>query len=237
MAKNTDWGGIKRDYLSRLLSIREIAKKYGVNDKTIRLRRDADKWDDERAEIPQVVRSAENADVVENTNVRPSKPAENSAAEAQESALVLKPQWELFAQNVAEGMPLKDAAICAGYSPTRADAQSSDLWRRPAIRARVKELRQETAQLVSFNARHLAEISYNTAKEARTAGKYGQVAPNIKNAALLTGIDVAGKSDLNVDLAGLSYGKVCIVTPANCPADVWASHMEKLREGKSIAQS
>ncbi|BEN39457.1 hypothetical protein PTR23_03260 [Serratia nevei] len=56
----------------------------------------------------------------------------------------------------------------------------------------------------------------------------------MKNAAQLTGIDMStNKTEVNVELAGLSYGKVCIVTPA----DVWAAHMEKLREGKPTAQS
>ncbi|EPH7219931.1 MULTISPECIES: hypothetical protein [Serratia] len=36
------------------------------------------------------------------------------------------------------------------------------------------------------------------------------------------------KTEVNVDLAGLSYGKVCIVPVANCSTDVWAAHMEKL---------
>ncbi|CVE75931.1 terminase small subunit [Serratia marcescens] len=157
---------------------------------------------------------------------------------AKESQSLLKPQHEQFAQNIAQGMPQKEAAVCAGYAPTNAESQASVLLRRPDIKARVKELRNEAALLVSFNAGHLAELSYKSAQLALKNQKFGQVAPNVKNAAQLTGIDMSSnKTEVNVDLAGLSYGKVCIVTPANCPADVWASHMEKLREGKPIAQS
>lgn len=67
--------------------------------------------------------------------------------------------------------------------------------------------------------------------------KFGQVAPNVKNAAQLTGIDMStNKTEVNVDLVGLSYGKVCIVTPSTCPPEAWDAHMEKLRTGKAIAQ-
>ncbi|WP_242689474.1 terminase small subunit [Photorhabdus cinerea] len=130
-------------------------------------------------------------------------------------------------------MPQKEAAICAGYAPNNAESQASVMFKRPDIRRRIKELRQEAALLVSFNAKDLAELSHKAAQQALADKKFGQVAPNIKNAAQLTGIDMSSnKTEVNVDLAGLSYGKVCIVTPANCPADVWVSHMEKLREGK-----
>lgn len=156
---------------------------------------------------------------------------------AQESVGILKPQHEQFAQNIARGMPQKEAAICAGYSPSRADSQASILFKRPDVRRRIRELRQDAALLVSFDAKDLAELSYKSAKEALQEKKFGQVAPNIKNAAQLTGIDMASnKTEVNVDLAGLSYGKVCIVTPSNCPPEAWAAHMEKLREGKQTAQ-
>lgn len=156
---------------------------------------------------------------------------------AQENAGLLKAQHEQFAQNIARGMPQKEAAICAGYSPSRADSQASILFRRPDIRRRIRELRQDAALLVTFDAKDLAELSYKAGKEALGAGKFGQVAPNIKNAAQLTGIDMASnKTEVNVDLAGLSYGKVCIVTPSNCPPEAWAAHMDKLREGKQTAQ-
>lgn len=148
-----------------------------------------------------------------------------------ESPSLLKPQHEQFAQNIAQGMPQKEAAICAGYAPTNAESQASILMSRPDVKARVQELRNNAALLVSFNAGHLAELSYKSAQLALQNKKFGQVAPNVKNAAQLTGIDMStNKTEVNVDLAGLSYGKVCIVTPANCPADVWAAHMEKLRE-------
>lgn len=237
MAKDTDWRGIERDYRSGALSIREIAKKYGINEKTIRNRRDAEEWKQERAETPQDIRSTENGEVVESNNFDTSRTDEKSADHPQNSAPVLRTQWEEFARNIASGMPPKDAAICAGYSPTRAEAQSSVLFKRPEIKQRIRELRAETALLVSFDARDLADLSYNAAKAAKAAGKFGQVAPNVKNAAQLTGIEMGNKTEVNVDLAGLSYGKVCIVTPANCPTDIWASYMEKLREGKTIAQS
>lgn len=166
--------------------------------------------------------------------VEASTPVEGDTA--QENAGILKPQHEQFAQNIARGMPQKEAAICAGYSPSRADSQASILFKRPDVRRRIRELRQDAALLVSFDAKDLAELSYKSAKAALDAEKFGQVAPNIKNAAQLTGIDMSNKTEVNVDLAGLSYGKVCIVTPSNCPPEAWAAHMDKLREGKQTAQ-
>lgn len=164
--------------------------------------------------------------------------ANTEAGEPKESPSILKPQHEQFAQNIAQGMPPKDAAVCAGYAPTNAESQASILLRRADIKARIQELRNDAALLVSFNAGHLAELSYKSAQQALKKEKFGQVAPNIKNAAQLTGIDMStNKTEVNVDLAGLSYGKVCIVTPASCPPEVWSSHMEKLREGKQTAQS
>ncbi|WP_157975389.1 hypothetical protein [Photorhabdus sp. CRCIA-P01] len=44
MAKNTDWEGIERDYRSGLISIREIAKKYGISDAAIRKRAKTEEW-------------------------------------------------------------------------------------------------------------------------------------------------------------------------------------------------
>lgn len=163
--------------------------------------------------------------------------ANNVQDETTESVGILKPQHETFAQNIAQGMTQKDAAICAGYSPTRADTQAPILLKRPDVRHRIRELRQEAALLVTFNAKDLADLSYKAAQDALQDKKFGQVAPNIKNAAQLTGIEMStNKTEVNVDLAGLSYGKVCIVTPATCPPDVWDAHMEKLREGKQITQ-
>ncbi|QHM71290.1 terminase small subunit [Mixta intestinalis] len=171
------------------------------------------------------------------TEIAQESITQNAQKDAQESDGVLKAQHEMFAQNVAQGMGQKEAAICAGYSPTRAESQASILMKRPDVRARVRELRQEAALLVSFNAKDLADLSYNAAKAALNDKKFGQVAPNIKNAAQLTGIEMSNnKTEVNVDLAGLSYGKVCVVTPATCPPEVWAAHMEKLREGKTTAQ-
>ncbi|HID4048081.1 TPA: terminase small subunit [Pluralibacter gergoviae] len=165
------------------------------------------------------------------------EPAQSTERPAQENVGVLKAQHEQFAQNIAQGMGQKEAAICAGYSPTRAEAQASIMLKRPDVRQRIRELRQEAALLVTFNAKDLAELSFKSAKEALQDKKFGQVAPNIKNAAQLTGIDMSSnKTEVNVDLAGLSYGKVCIVTPATCPPEVWAAHMDKLREGKPTAQ-
>jgi len=187
-------------------------------------------------------RKTANAEVRKSSKSQQAKaPAGNGAfvdsqSDEQEKQGVLKPQHEQFAQNIAQGMPQKDAAICAGFAPSNAEAQSSKLLKRPDVRQRIRELRQEAALLVSFNAKDLADLSFTAAKEAKQAGKYGQVAPNIKNAAQLTGIDMSNKTEVNVDLAGLSYGKVCIVTPSSCEPDVWAAHMEKLREGKVIAQ-
>jgi hypothetical protein len=154
----------------------------------------------------------------------------------QEKQGLLKPQHEQFAQNIAQGMPQKDAAVCAGFAPSNAESQASKLLKRPDVRQRIREFRQEAALLVSFNAKDLADLSFSAAKEAKEDGKYGQVAPNIKNAAQLTGIDMSSKAEVNVNLAGLSYGKVCIVTPSNCPPEAWAAHMDKLRAGKQTAQ-
>ncbi|MBC8947211.1 terminase small subunit [Xenorhabdus indica] len=171
------------------------------------------------------------------SNIAQNTHTQAAQEDTTENAGILKPQHETFAQNIAQGMSQKDAAICAGYSPNRADTQAPILLKRPDIRRRIRELRQEAALLVSFNAKDLADLSYQAAKEAAESGKFGQVAPNIKNAAQLTGIDMSSnKTEVNVDLAGLSYGKVCIVTPANCPPDAWAAYMDKLRTGKVTTQ-
>ncbi|MET4860234.1 terminase small subunit [Morganella morganii] len=171
------------------------------------------------------------------SGVAQSVKANNSQNDPQEIPGALKPQHENFAQNIAQGMTQKDAAICAGYSPSNAESLSVTLIRRPDVRRRIKELRQEAALLVTFNAKDLADLSFKAAKDALTDKKFGQVAPNIKNAAQLTGIDMStNKTEVNVDLAGLSYGKVCIVTPSTCPPEVWDAHMEKLRTGKATAQ-
>ncbi|MBS9443014.1 terminase small subunit [Photorhabdus heterorhabditis] len=238
MAKNTDWEGIERDYRSGFLSIREIAKQHGISDAAIRKRTKTEGWVRTIVESTQCGPDANQAESQVASSTSNILESEKFAESSQGTAGILKPQYEQFAQNIAAGMPMKEAAICAGYSPARADSQSSILIRRPEIKARIRELRNEAALLVSFNAGHLAELSFRAGKEALADKKFGQVAPNIKNAAQLTGIDMSSnKTEVNVDLAGLSYGKVCIVTPANCPADVWASHMEKLREGKQVAQS
>ncbi|EBL3323395.1 hypothetical protein D4T62_10640 [Salmonella enterica subsp. enterica] len=235
MAK-PDWSGLQQrflsDYAATGISPKEWCEAQGLNytsarryikkpaaqkNAQIEMRKTA------QARMPHVV-------VVE-------RDAQPDTDGAQENAGVLKPQHEQFAQNIARGLPQKEAAICAGYSPSRADSQASILFRRPDVRKRIRELRQEAALLVTFDAKDLAELSYKAAKDAAENGKYGQVAPNIKNAAQLTGIDMStSKTEVSVDLAGLSYGKVCIVTPSSCPPEAWAAHMDKLREGKQTAQ-
>ncbi|WP_273818060.1 terminase small subunit [Providencia rettgeri] len=171
------------------------------------------------------------------TNVTQNEQPDNSQNDTQEKQGLIKPQHESFAQNIAQGMTQKDAAICAGYSPSNSESQAAVLIRRPDVRRRIRELRQEAALLVSFNAKDLADLSFKAAKDALQDKKFGQVAPNIKNAAQLTGIEMStNKTEVNVDLVGLSYGKVCIVTPATCPPEVWDAHMEKLREGKQSTQ-
>ncbi len=171
------------------------------------------------------------------TNATQNEQPDNSQSDTQEKQGLIKPQHESFAQNIAQGMTQKDAAICAGYSPSNSESQAAVLIRRPDVRRRIRELRQEAALLVSFNAKDLADLSFKAAKDALQDKKFGQVAPNIKNAAQLTGIEMStNKTEVNVDLAGLSYGKVCIVTPATCPPEVWDAHMEKLREGKQSTQ-
>ncbi len=171
------------------------------------------------------------------TNATQNEHLDNAQNDTQEKQGLIKPQHESFAQNVAQGMTQKDAAICAGYSPSNSESQAAVLIRRPDVRRRIRELRQEAALLVTFNAKDLADLSFKAAQDALQDKKFGQVAPNIKNAAQLTGIEMStNKTEVNVDLAGLSYGKVCIVTPATCPPDAWDAHMEKLREGKQITQ-
>ncbi|EOV8087148.1 MULTISPECIES: terminase small subunit [Providencia] len=171
------------------------------------------------------------------TNATQNEQPDNSQNDTQEKQGLIKPQHESFAQNIAQGMTQKDAAICAGYSPSNSESQAAVLIRRPDVRRRIRELRQEAALLVSFNAKDLADLSFKAAKDALQDKKFGQVAPNIKNAAQLTGIEMStNKTEVNVDLAGLSYGKVCIVTPATCPPEVWDAHMERLREGKQSTQ-
>ncbi|HCK02905.1 MAG TPA: hypothetical protein DHV72_23180 [Serratia grimesii] len=243
MAK-PDWGALQNQFLTEHAKSNVSPKAWceanGLNytsaRRYIKLPAQGD------AQIAQKkVRSAQSAQNSQTpTAPKAGEPATGSeaASDRQENPSLLKPQHEQFAQNIAQGMPGKDAVVCAGYAPTNAESQASVLLRRPDIKARVKELRNDAALLVSFNAGHLAELSYKSAQQALKNQKFGQVAPNVKNAAQLTGIDMStNKTEVNVDLAGLSYGKVCIVIPANCSADVWAAHMEKLREGKQTAQS
>lgn len=235
MAK-PDWGALQNQYLAEHaktgISPKEWCKAQGLNYTSAR--RYIKKPGAQKSAQKEVRNSAQNPMphvVVVGSDLQPEP------IEAQEIAGILKPQHEQFAQNIARGMPQKEAAICAGYSPSRADSQASILFKRPDVRKRIRELRQDAALLVTFDAKDLAELSYKASKEALSAGKFGQVAPNIKNAAQLTGIDMASsKTEVNVDLAGLSYGKVCIVTPSNCPPEAWAAHMDKLREGKQTAQ-
>ncbi|CQJ55167.1 terminase small subunit [Yersinia enterocolitica] len=239
-----DWGAIQEQFLAdhakTNISPKAWCEANGLNYATARRYIKLSAQDNAQS-AQKKVRNAQSAQDTQTHTATSSDISRTNSGESerpQESEGILKPQHEQFAQNIVQGMPMKDAAICAGYSPTRAESQSSILMRRPDIRSRIKELRQQAALLVTFDAKDLADLSYKAAKEARAAGKFGQVAPNIKNAAQLTGLDMStNKTEVNVDLAGLSYGKVCIVTPATCPPDVWASHMEKLREGKQTAQS
>lgn len=243
MAKQ-DWGAIQKlflaEYAKTKISPKEWCEANGYNYATARRHIKIPAQGKEN-KAQKKMRSAQDAQIPENpAPVMPGVSAAGGDEEGKgkESPSLLKPQHEQFAQNIAQGIPQKEAAICAGYAPTNAESQASILMSRPDVKARVQELRNNAALLVSFNAGHLAELSYKSAQLALQNKKFGQVAPNVKNAAQLTGIDMStNKTEVNVDLAGLSYGKVCIVTPANCPADVWAAHMEKLREGKPTAQS
>lgn len=243
MAK-PDWGALQNQFLTEHAKTKISPKAWceakGLNYTSARRYIKLPAQNDAQS-AQKKVRSAQSAQNAQSPTASKQAPQEVGGEEegsTKESQSLLKPQHEQFAQNIAQGMPQKEAAICAGYAPTNAESQASVLLRRPDIKARVKELRNEAALLVSFNAGHLAELSYKSAQLALKNQKFGQVAPNVKNAAQLTGIDMSSnKTEVNVDLAGLSYGKVCIVTPANCPADVWAAHMEKLREGKPTAQS
>ncbi|MBD2816333.1 terminase small subunit [Xenorhabdus sp. Flor] len=231
MAK-PDWGVLQHQFLAEHaktgVSPKEWCEAQGLN--YITARRYIKKPTAQKI-VRKTAQTEKTSDIAQNEKV---KIAQN---EDQEKPGSLRPQHESFAQNIVQGMSQKDAAICAGYAPNNAESQSTTLIRRPDVRRRIKELRQEAALLVTFNAKDLADLSYQAAKEAAESGKFGQVAPNIKNAAQLTGIDMSSsKTEVNVDLAGLSYGKVCIVTPATCPPEVWAAHMDKLRMGKVTAQ-
>ncbi|MGO2458776.1 MAG: terminase small subunit [Ewingella sp.] len=236
MAK-PDWGTLQNQYLadhaSTGISPKEWCEAQGLNYTSAR--RYIKKPSAQKTAHKELRKTAQKQTPLDDDRAASASSAQE---EPPENEGVLKPQHEQFAQNIARGMTQKEAAICAGYSPTRADTQAPILLKRPDVRRRIRELRQEAALLVTFDAKDLAELSYKSAQQALVDKKFGQVAPNVKNAAQLTGIDMAAsKTEVNVDLAGLSYGKVCIVTPANCPSDVWASHMEKLRAGKTIAQS
>ncbi|MEN4199139.1 hypothetical protein [Serratia marcescens] len=243
MAKQ-DWGAIQKlflaEYAKTKISPKEWCEANGYNYATARRHIKIPAQGKEQ-KAQKKMRNAQGAQITENpapTESSVSSSVVEGEGKNQQSPSLLKPQHEQFAQNIAQGMPQKEAAICAGYAPTNAESQASVLMARADVKARVQELRRAAALLVSFNAGHLAELSYKSAQLALQNKKFGQVAPNVKNAAQLTGIDMStNKTEVNVDLAGLSYGKVCIVTPANCPADVWAAHMEKLREGKQTAQS
>jgi phage terminase small subunit len=142
--------------------------------------------------------------------------ANANEGEAQENPSILKPQHEQFAQNIAQGMPAKDAAVCAGYSPARAESQASILLRRTDVKARIQELRNDAALLVSFNAGHLAELSYKSAQQALKKEKFGQVAPNIKNAAQLTGIDM---STNKTEVTGANGGPIQTVNTDMTPEE------------------
>lgn len=243
MAK-PDWGALQNQFLTEHAKTKISPKAWceakGLNYTSARryIKLPAQNDAQSAQKIVRSAQSAQNGQSLAEPKQAPQEVGGEEEGSAKESPSLLKPQHEQFAQNIAQGMPQKEAAICAGYAPTNAESQASILMSRPDVKARVQELRNNAALLVSFNAGHLAELSYKSAQLALQNKKFGQVAPNVKNAAQLTGIDMStNKTEVNVDLAGLSYGKVCIVTPANCPADVWATHMEKLREGKPTAQS
>lgn len=107
------------------------------------------------------MRSAQDAQIPENP--APVTPGVSAAGgddegKGKESPSLLKPQHEQFAQNIAQGMPQKEAAICAGYAPTNAESQASILMSRPDVKARVQELRNNAALLVSFNAGHRGAV-------------------------------------------------------------------------------
>ncbi|MDE1483967.1 terminase small subunit [Xenorhabdus bovienii] len=235
MAK-PDWGALQHQFLAEHAKTgippKEWCEAQGLNYVTARryIKKPA-----AQSTAQNVVRKT--AQMEQTSDIAQNETVKTAQSDPQENLGLLRPQHESFAQNLAQGMSQKDSAICAGYAPSNAESQATTLIRRPDVRRRIKELRQEAALLVSFNAKDLADLSYQAAKKAAESGKFGQVAPNIKNAAQLTGIDMSSsKTEVNVDLAGLSYGKVCIVTPANCPPEVWTAHMEKLRTGKVIAQ-
>ncbi|WP_340619327.1 terminase small subunit [Xenorhabdus siamensis] len=231
MAK-PDWGALQNQFLAEHaktgVTPKEWCEAQGLKYATARryIRKPA-----AQNGVRKTAQAEKTSNIAQNTHTQAAQ------EEAQENDSVLKQQHEQFAHNIVQGMPQKEAAICAGYSPNRADAQAAVLMRRPDVRRRIRDLRQEAALLVSFTAKDLADLSFKSAKAALGAKKFGQVAPNIKNAAQLTGIDMSSnKTEVNVDLAGLSYGKVCIVTPANCPPDAWAAYMDKLRTGKVTTQ-
>lgn len=242
-----DWGVLQQQFLAEHsvtgISPKEWCEIQGLNYATARRHIKKPTAQSAQKTAQKKVRTAQKKECanepVHNSDIpdAQSNESDNAQNDDQEKQGLIKPQHESFAQSIAQGMTQKDAAICAGFAPSNAEAQSSKLLKRPDVRRRIRELRQEAALLVSFNAKDLADLSFKAAKDALTDKKFGQVAPNIKNAAQLTGIDMStNKTEVNVDLAGLSYGKVCIVTPSTCPPEVWDAHMEKLRTGKATAQ-
>ena len=86
------------------------------------------------------------------------------------------PKHELFAAKVAAGVSLTEAAKAAGFSELRAAAQGSLMARRPAISARIRELRgeitQESVRSCGLDRSWVMQQLQELAIEARASGKY-----------------------------------------------------------------
>ncbi|MGP2965965.1 terminase small subunit, partial [Serratia ureilytica] len=143
MAK-PDWGALQNQFLTEhaksSVSPKAWCEANGLNYATARRYIKLPAQGD--AQIAQKkVRSAQDAQTPENPAPGVSAAGGDEEGKGKESPSLLKPQHEQFAQNIAQGMPQKEAAICAGYAPTNAESQASILMSRPDVKARVQELR------------------------------------------------------------------------------------------------
>lgn len=78
---------------------------------------------------------------------------------------------ELFAQNVANGMSLTDAAKSAGYS--HPGQQGHRLLNNAEITARVQEIKEASAERAEISRASILELVQDIIDEAREAGQYG----------------------------------------------------------------
>ncbi|QXF34776.1 hypothetical protein CE143_17585 [Photorhabdus luminescens] len=131
-----DWSALQKRFLSEYaktgISPREWCKAQGLNYASAR----------RYIKKPAAQKTAQSK--VRNIARKQKSPTQEKSANAQiaqnndkENLGILKPQHESFAQNIAQGMPQKEAAICAGYAPNNAESQASVMFKRPDIRRRI----------------------------------------------------------------------------------------------------